>query len=543
MAQFYTLAEAARVLGMSEDELKAKAQSREVRAFMDGGTWRFRAPDIDELARRRGMGSDPEVGLSDLDVPEQTGEDFDLSDFQIGLAESAVTPSPVSAPEPEPERDILLDDISIPSNPMSNTSSTIIGMEPAGRRPGDSDVRLIPDDAGGRGGAPAPASASPFSSDIGLVPLSPSGSSLPASPAARGPARPPAGTDQPTMPFGSDIRPVPSSGGAAPSDSDVTLFHEEDSSANAPSRPAGRPGAPLGSSGEVKSTGPGSGSGGDDESDFELSPSDVIGALQPDNGSDFELMALDASDEFDASPPTARKGPGDSDVTGIGPSASGINLARPSDSGINLQGPGSMGLGRGNADADRARKDALSGTALPTKAEKNLFDDTDFEVDAIDTDSDNRTVQLDAASDFDLDEGESGSEVFAIDEEDVDLNAATSLAPAQRSDINADSDAAADWDDESDAGAALRPRVGEGRDDLVDDLPSPAVAPMRLTSSGASNADWGGLWVSLIGVAAIFMILLSAVTMDLALNFRGDRDGTATFGLVKQVAGLFGLSS
>ena len=56
MAQFYTLEEAARVLGMDPEELKAKAQHREVRAFMDSGSWRFRVADIDELARRRGMG-------------------------------------------------------------------------------------------------------------------------------------------------------------------------------------------------------------------------------------------------------------------------------------------------------------------------------------------------------------------------------------------------------------------------------------------------------------------------------------------------------
>ena len=34
MAQFYSLEEAARVLGMSAEELKAKAQHREVRAFL-----------------------------------------------------------------------------------------------------------------------------------------------------------------------------------------------------------------------------------------------------------------------------------------------------------------------------------------------------------------------------------------------------------------------------------------------------------------------------------------------------------------------------
>ena len=69
MAQFYTLEEAARVLGMSPEELKSKAQHREIRAFLDGGSWRFRVVDIDELARRRGLGSDAELRLSDLEVP------------------------------------------------------------------------------------------------------------------------------------------------------------------------------------------------------------------------------------------------------------------------------------------------------------------------------------------------------------------------------------------------------------------------------------------------------------------------------------------
>src|SRR6516164_4711794 len=92
MAQFYTLEEAARVLGMSAEELKAKAQQREVRAFLDGGSWRFRVVDIDELARRRGMGSDAELRLSDLEMPTKPagdgkgGEDLDLSEYQMGTA-------------------------------------------------------------------------------------------------------------------------------------------------------------------------------------------------------------------------------------------------------------------------------------------------------------------------------------------------------------------------------------------------------------------------------------------------------------------------
>ena len=66
------------------------------------------------------------------------------------------------------------------------------------------------------------------------------------------------------------------------------------------------------------------------------------------------------------------------------------------------------------------------------KGEKDIFDDTDFEVDVnlSDGDSDDKTVQLEAASDFDLEDSDTGSEVFAIDEEAVDQNASTAMAPS-----------------------------------------------------------------------------------------------------------------
>ena len=95
MAQFYTLEEAARVLGMTPEDLKAEAQKRQVRAFLDGGTWRFRVGDVDELARRRGMGSDAELRLSDLDIPvapEEEPDEIDLSEFQLGVANADFGP-------------------------------------------------------------------------------------------------------------------------------------------------------------------------------------------------------------------------------------------------------------------------------------------------------------------------------------------------------------------------------------------------------------------------------------------------------------------
>jgi len=158
MAQFYTLEEAARVLGMNPEDLKSEAQHRKVRAFLDGGTWRFRVGDVDELARQRGMGSDPELRLSDLELPAAQGdsvEEFDLSEYQLGVANPDLGTPTLDLPQGEPvadstaEQDILLDDLSLPPNATAS-SSVIIGMQTTGSRlPSDSDVRLIPDNVTG----------------------------------------------------------------------------------------------------------------------------------------------------------------------------------------------------------------------------------------------------------------------------------------------------------------------------------------------------------------------------------------------------------
>jgi type VI secretion system protein ImpC len=165
---------------------------------------------------------------------------------------------------------------------------------------------------------------------------------------------------------------------------------------------------------------------------------------RPGSWSDF-VLELEASGEFEATPPK----PGDSDVATADSELSGINLGRSSDSGISLRGAAVLGLGQDDsielaplsaqeiptAEAKPSpAKRSLSATPPPAvkKGEKDIFDDTDFEMDVLpsDDDSDDKTVQLEAASDFDLEESDSASEVFAIDEEAVDQNAATAMAPA-----------------------------------------------------------------------------------------------------------------
>jgi hypothetical protein len=513
MAQFYTLEEAARVLGMSPDELKSKAQSREVRAFLDGGSWRFRVVDVDELARRRGLGSDAELRLSDLEVPAAAGSgelhDLDLSEFHLGVAkpelgaESAHLKSTGKTGKSETsdtgsDHNILVDDLTVPPDPVTGSSSVIIGASPTGKQPSDSDVRVLPEQVRG-------------ASD-------------------------------------SDVQLASGTGFKPPSDSDVTLIKEDtaDHGLLAGSSSSDEPlpgGGKVGSSAEVQAA--------ESDSDFEMNPSsDLIDALQPDSGSDFELSALDASDEFESTPLTK---PSDSDVTAADPKLSGINLSRPSDSGINLQtGPG-LGVGQSDsielaplsgdeiksskAKPGKAKRE-LAATPPPAvkKGEKDIFDDTDFEVDVpLGEDSDDKTVQLEAASDFDLEDSDTGSEVFAIDEEAVDESAATAMAPS----------AFAEEDEEEDEDDAFESAVSSEMTSAWASGDSSAVSPERaapaMMLARETEPEWTGLWVGLLGVCTAFLFFMVFVAHDLVRNvFEFHEGGTVGSGLVRLLASMFG---
>jgi hypothetical protein len=516
MAQFYTLEEAAKVLGMSAEELKAKAQSREVRAFLDGGSWRFRVVDVDELARRRGLGSDAELRLSDLDLPggKSSGEleELDLSEFHLGVAKSDLGSESAhiskvdkgkrkKSADTGSDHDILVDDLTVPPNPVTGSSSVIIGAPTSGGRPSDSDVRLVPESVRGAS-----------DSDVQL-----------ASPSFK-----------------------------QPSDSDVTLIKEDTadhgiiSGSSSSSDTSVRVSPLLGSSAEVPAAA--------SDSDFELNPSsELIDALQPDSGSDFELSALDASDEFEATPMSKAS---DSDVTASDPKLAGINLSRPSDSGINLQGGPGLGLGQADSielaplsdealeTTQRAKakpskpKPSLSATPPPSvkKGEKDIFDDTDFEVDVnlSDGDSDDKTVQLEAASDFDLEDNDTGSEVFAIDEEAVDQNASTAMAPS----AFAEDDEEEEDDDGFDS--AVSSEMGAWSSSSEGTAGPERSAPAMVMARDADQ-EWSGIWVGLLCFTTVCLLFAAFVAHDLVRNlYEYQSGGTMGSGLVRMLSGMFG---
>ena len=116
------------------------------------------------------------------------------------------------------------------------------------------------------------------------------------------------------------------------------------------------------------------------------------------------------------------------------------------------------------------------------------------------------TQQIEATSDFDLDESDSASEVFAIDEEDVDESAATAMGPAMAEEdsgeFDADDDsgiASSGWDVDSEPVASVGPVATSG----------PVISAQR-----GGDAEWGGLWVGFLGVGTILTLREQGVRLD-----------------------------
>lgn len=495
MASFYQLEEAARVLGISPEELKQKAQQREIRAFMGSGNWQFRVADVEEYARQMGQGSSPEMSLTDLEMPHPGGDVLDLSEFQMGAADPDIAPPTldlkavpaVPSAHDDSEDVLLFDDLHLPHDPNNPSSSRIIGMEPEGKHPSDSDVRLLPSETGLK---------EPSDSDVSLS----SSDDLPTLQAEGG--------------SGAATKPISNSG-----DTSVTSAAISDSSQEIGVAPG-------------------------HDSDFELSPTpSAASAVKPDSGSDFELPLLEEqSDEFSATP---IKQASDSDVTAIGMGASGVNLAKPSDSGINLQGltdfgpdtSGSIELAPLSGSQVKASPSPQPARSEAPSGEKDIFSDTDFELDV----KASQTMQLDD-SDFNLDDSsldDGSSEIISLaGDEDVDANAATSMREAvldeeepnlfgdgSSSDSSAEEDA--DWAE------ALAPSAASSS------AVAPAAGP-RLVGAG-QQAEWGGLWVGLLGFATFLSLMTAFLALDLVRNMYTWRGETpVASGIIKGIAGLFG---
>jgi excisionase family DNA binding protein len=158
MVQYYTLEQAAQILRTTPDKLKEMAKKNEIRAFQDRGNLRFRAPEIDELARSWGLGSDPELPLGEAPPPSKTASPS---------PSKPVSPSPSKTAMPKPARP------TVHQPPGSHPDEEVpLGREPVSdkgsqRTPGGTPKQQPPSSKSKAGKSPPPKPAS--DSDVRLV--------------------------------------------------------------------------------------------------------------------------------------------------------------------------------------------------------------------------------------------------------------------------------------------------------------------------------------------------------------------------------------
>jgi excisionase family DNA binding protein len=257
--QYYTLREAAEKLGMDPDKLKDMAKANQLRAFQDRGTLRFRAQEIDELARSLGLGSDPE-----LQIREQ------LKPSSKPASGPPKSPPPASGKSPPPT--------SGKSPPPSSRRTMHV--------PADADLSLVGDehDAVPIGNEPT--------SGKGSKP--PSSKSKPSSKKSGGPASP-----SPVPAHDSDVRLVSDSG-----ELDFPLEGEEGKVAQKP--PSSGPKSPKDAKKRPTKTGP------------EGKPDSGVRIVPLDKASDSDVKIVpDERGEPDSNVPLGQakaKTPSDSDV-------------------------------------------------------------------------------------------------------------------------------------------------------------------------------------------------------------------------------------
>ncbi len=178
MAQgYYTLTEASQFLGMPVDELKQMAQKGQIRSFQDRGTLRFRIQDIQELARKRGVSTDPELVLGDASLPMPKSSSSPRSGLK---KKSAISPKTPAKAEGVPEVfDFDIDEsVDLGADLPGPSSGSKSKPSSKGKRPStpkigsDSDVRLVADGSDVTFSVPKEASAAgkPTDSDVKISP-------------------------------------------------------------------------------------------------------------------------------------------------------------------------------------------------------------------------------------------------------------------------------------------------------------------------------------------------------------------------------------
>jgi hypothetical protein len=507
MAQTYTLEEAANKLNLSVEEFKRRLRGEwtQVRAFRDGNTLRFRANEVDELARSIGLGSSEELPMAEsspLDLPSDIGI---APDDSADVATGPRTPRPAKKGDSDAPLKLDDSDEAFVLTPDKAPSSKKM------KKDSDSDVRL---EKGDRKAA-ADDEESILTDEI-TVPAEGGGSGrLSGKSGKLSSAQLKSGDSGKTK--GSD---------ATKSDSGKAKAASDSGKSKAP--PA------------------------EDSSDFEL-------ALDQADSDEFELsLAQDSSEEVALGAPPA--------APGSKAGQSGINLNRPADSGVSLErkkksddeevdfelsldAPGSGTSSKKSGKKVKADSDSefeltleepsdLSGELAIPAAEKkgDIFEATDFEIPALEDDSASEAVSLDEAdtdlesSDFDLaldeadaaSDDESESQVVALDEED--RRKARPKRGRKRSEDAVDADDM-ELEEGASASAALRGVRSRDEDEEDEDYEVSEAADEGEVRP-AAQAQWGPWPAILMIPTALVMFFGALMAFETLHSVWGYQQGT-----------------
>jgi hypothetical protein len=525
MAQTYTLEEAAVRLGITPEEMKRRLKEdwKTLRSFRDGPTLRFRATDIDELARSLGAASDPSLQLAPLtDAPPPGSDDFKVPELSI---EARKDDEPLDfGTGGSTEEDIF----------------SLSGDEPRGKGKGDSDVRLE---------VAGPKSDKTKKSD---------------SDARLQGGKPKKGDSDARLHAKEKEKAKKDDQAVVPTE-EISVDFSGPGSAVIKGGSSAKLSAPKSSSkltasdsGRSLSNPPGVG----DSSEFELS-------LDADS-SDFELqLNADQSDEVDlgSSPVEEGKKSGQSGINLRDPADSGISLEKkdkgkaktskdpdtdsdsdvdfelslegplPGASGPKLTGPKSGPRVPVTSDSDSefeltlddSGEGSLEAAALESDAGKNDIFETDFEIPPMESESGSEAVAVESdtdleQSDFDLavegDSGsdETGSQVVLLEEEDEAPRPAKGRKKQAAADVDVDLDSGeADVAvDESDAATALKGAKGRRRPAEEEEEEGEA-APV----AAAAPAPWGPIPAIFLFLAFIFTTLGGLMGYELVHTMYG----------------------
>ncbi len=544
MAQgYYTLDEAAKILGTTPEKLTKLAQDpswlKKVHAFRDQKILRFRSQDIDALAGTGGMGEHR---------PAPSGPITPVTPVAKGGGQAG-DPGVFDFPMPDSSQ------VGIGHEVLSEGSSTTPRVAGKGKKM-DSDVHLVLEGedefnpASDSGLKKDSGSSSKSDVKLGVLPES-SGGSKPDSPVS---PKPSSGSKKKTMmPPGSrvdsgvrlvpmdsseDVEAIQHEAGRG-TDSDVALGGPGSHPSGAKAYPGAgqeteevdldaemrraegqkpkskiKPKSGVGERPHFEVTeGPRPGS--DETTELDLSAEDI----QLEHGEDVSLGELTPKDKIKGASGT-----------------SGLQMHSPADSGVDLEKAGEAdesefelsleasdhGKGHGPKTPAAAEPEGSSefeltledsGKLAPLEEEggdKDIFE-SDFDMPALEEESGSEAValdepdtELDSSSDFDLAlnegdaaaEGESGSQVVTLDEEEADEAAATVARP--------------------------RSKLAEEEEaEEIDELVGEEAEPEEAAAVAAAPTEWGLLPAIVMTPTLLIMIFVGLMSFELVHSMWG----------------------